>query len=537
MGMKKSYFSCMMGLLAAFFLLITCSPNPFFFRSNYTDTNSLIHQREKLQEEQFLKAHLKNGEVHIFREMWAVDTIQDLVIGKGSSYDFNRKKISEGLISIQIDSVAIFETNSKLEGTEKKRIRALGILAGVDVAIGVFCLTNPKACFGSCPTFYINAQDNFHYADAEGFSTAISPSMEYSDIDALNPQFINENSFSITMKNEALETHVVNSVNLIAFPLQKDERVHQSPQDEFYLCRNIYSLKKAVGKEGEITGLLQQADRKERFSLADEENLSSREEIFLTFEDVKKPESLGLLLSFRQTLMTTYFIYSAMGYMGDEVGDIFARIETSDSTAEKLKNGIKKELGKIDIYVWNPKKEDWEFQAGFYETGPIAFNRQILPFSSSVTGEEIKVKLVLNKGLWRLDQVELTNIVKKVEPEVLDVCEVKKKGITDAVAKAEILGDERYLISMPGNEYQFIFEVPGAPQEYELFLVSGGYYIEWMRESWIKEKDILKLKQMVDNPSRYLKEEAKSYKEYERSMEQEFWNSKIDTKNFPHYGT
>ncbi len=535
--MKKRIFSCVTGLLAAIFLLITCTPQPFFFRSGYTDANTLLHQKENLQKEEFLKAHLKNGEVHIFTGAWSVDTIQDIVTGLGSSYDYNRIKVSEGLIAIPIDSVAIFETNSKLDGTEKKRVRALAILAGVDVALGVFCLASPKTCFGSCPTFYINEEDNFHYADAEGFSSAISPSMQYADIDALNSRFIAANSFSITMKNEALETHVVNSLKLIAFPLKQNERVYQSPKDEFFAGNKTYQLKKAVATGGDITTLLQQADRKEWFSFANENNLSSKEEIYLTFDNVNNSENLGLVLSFRQTLMTTYFIYSALGYMGDEVGDIFARIETSDSTSEKLRNGLKKELGEIDVYIWNTSAEQWEFQGGYYETGPIAFNRQILPFNSKVTNEEIKVKLVLNNGLWRIDHAALTNVVEKLNPVYLDVCEVKKKGITDPAAKAEILDRNLKLISMPGNEFQFMFEIPGDAGDYELFLFSEGYYLEWMRESWIKEKDLLKLKQMVDNPRRYLKVEAKNYKEYERTMEQEFWNSKIDTKNFPHYGT
>lgn len=535
--MRKRYFSCVTGITAAIFILITCTPKPYFFRSNYTDTNTLLHQKDNLQKEEFLKAHLKNGEVHILGDTWTVDTIRNVVTGRGSSYDYNRIKISEGPITIPIDSVAIFETNSKLEGTEKKRVRALSILAGVDVAIGVFCLSSPKACFGSCPTFYIEEEDNFHYADAEGFSNAISPSMQYSDIDALNSRFISGNTFSITMKNEALETHVVNSLNLIAFPLHQNERVYQSPKNVFFSCKNSYELKNARNGSGDITALLLQPDRQEWFSFADQENLSSKEEIYLTFENVIQPEKLGLVLNFRQTLMTTYFIYSAMGYMGDEVGDIFAQIETSGSIAEKLENGIKKELGDIDVYVFNLETDKWEFQGGYYETGPIAFNRQIMPFSTTISGKEIKVKLVLNKGLWRLDHAALTNVVNKLEPVFLDVCEVKKKGMRDHSALAEIQDRKRSLISMPGNEYQFVFEVPGESGAYELFLVSEGYYLEWMRESWIKDKDLLKLKQMVDNPRRYLKVEAKNYKEYERTMEQEFWNSKIDTKTFPHYGT
>jgi hypothetical protein len=56
-----------------------------------------------------------------------------------------------------------------------------------------------------------------------------------------------------------------------------------------------------------------------------------------------------------------------------------------------------------------------------------------------------------------------------------------------------------------------------------------------MRSHWLADKNLLKLKQMVDNPKKYLKEEAGNYKVYEATMEQEFWNSKIDTKNFSYY--
>jgi hypothetical protein len=56
-----------------------------------------------------------------------------------------------------------------------------------------------------------------------------------------------------------------------------------------------------------------------------------------------------------------------------------------------------------------------------------------------------------------------------------------------------------------------------------------------MREHWIKDKDLMKLRQMVDNSKKYLREEAEGFKQYEASMEQEFWNSRIDTKTFSYY--
>jgi hypothetical protein len=507
----------------------------YYFRSNYKDTNSLIHATNNIQTKPYLKAHLKNGDVCILRDSWIVDTVTNVLTGTGTKYNFNRIKISEGSISIPIDSVAIFETNKKIKNPEAGRIAALSILAGLDVIAGIICISNPKACFGSCPTFYINENDNFHYADAEGFSNAISPSLEYYDIDALDNKPLFQNTFSITMKNEALETHCVNDVKLLAYPRKKGERVYQSPTNDFYLCENNYSLTHASANEGDITTLLKNEDRQERFSFSDENNLSSKEEVFLSFNNVKNADKLGLVLNFRQTLMTTYFIYSAMGYMGDEVGDIFAKMEMNKETKEKLKGGIKKELGNIDIYLWNEQKNEWELQNGVYETGPIAFNRQFIPLDHLSSSSKIKLKLVMNKGLWRIDYVALTNIKDKVKPIEITPTNILNKGKVDNTALLEIKNPEKYLISMPGSEYKFNFTLPSADTDYELFLYSKGYYLEWMREHWLKDKDLLKLKQMVDNPKKYLMVEAKNYKRYETTMEHEFWNSKIDTKTFSYY--
>lgn len=505
------------------------------FRANYQDTNTLLHKTQNIQTKPYLKAHLKNGDIYILRDTWQVDTIQNLVSGYGSLYDFNRTKVFEGRVSVPIDSVAIFETNTKIQNPEEGRITALSILTALDLVVGIVCVTNPKACFGSCPTFYINEKDDFHYADAEGFSNAISPSLEYFDIDALNNQTISGNLFSITMKNEALETHCVNDVKLLAYPLKKGERVYQSPSNDFYLCENNYVLKQAIGNDGDITALLKDEDRQERFSLSDENNLSSKEEIVLTFDDVKEVDGLGLILNFRQTLMTTYFIYSAMGYMGDEVGDIFAQLETNKKNKEKLKGGIKKELGNIDIYAWNEKKQEWEYQNGFYETGPIAINRQIIPLQNMYSNSNVKLKIVLNKGLWRIDYFALTNIQKEIDPLKIPASTILNKGRIDNVALGKINNPDQHLISMPGSEYKFNFILQDEHVDYELFLYSKGYYLEWMRENWIKNKDLLKLHKMVNNPKKYLREEASFYKEYETTMEQEFWNSKIDTKLFSYY--
>lgn len=504
----------------------------YYFRSNYQDANTLLHDSQNMQTKLFLKAHLINGDVCILENTWEVDTNKNLVSGNGIRYDFNRVQTYQGNMAIPFDSVSIFETNKKIVKPEAGRIAALTILLAVNSVVGVYCIVVPKACFGSCPTFYINEKDDFHYADAEGFSNAIAPSMEYSDIDALNNKTLSDNSFSITMKNEALETHCLNEVKLLAYPRKKGERIYQSPDNNFYLCENNYSISSATGTEGDIMSLLKYEDRQERFSPSDGHNLSSKEEIYLDFDNVRNQNDLGLIVNFRQTLMTTYFIYSAMGYMGDEVGDIFAKMERSSETSDKLKNGIKKELGDIDVYLWNEQETTWELQGGIYETGPIAINRQILPLVNGSSNSKIKLKLVLNKGLWRIDYLSLTNVKEKVSPIELSPSSILNKGKIDNEARASLNKSGKYLISMPGSEYKFNFTLPEQNVDYELFLQSKGYYLEWMREHWIKDKDLLKLRQMVENPKKYLEVEANDFKRYEATMEDIFWSSKIDTKSF-----
>ncbi len=342
----------------------------YYFRSAYYDENSLLHGTENLETKPFLKAHLKNGDVCILKDTWAVDITKNIVIGNGEQFDLNRKLKYQGPFSIPTDSVAIFETNTKITNSENARLAALSLLVGMDIAVGIICLSNPKACFGSCPTFYLNEHDNFHYADAEGFSNAISPSMEYSDIDAINQKRLNGNTLSITMKNEALETHCVNDVKILAYPLGKGERVYLSPADDFYLCENNYSLSSARANESNITTLLKNRDRQEWFSLSDADNLCSKEAVYLTFDNVERTEDLGLVIDFRQTLMTTYLFYSAMGYMGDHVSEVFATLETDEKMRDRF-DATTELLGGIDCYVWNERTNAFELQAEVSETDPL----------------------------------------------------------------------------------------------------------------------------------------------------------------------
>jgi hypothetical protein len=523
--MKASHYISV--LLFLFLFLNSCSSNFYSFRSNYHYVNQLIHDNAK--EKLYLKAHLKNGDVCIMKDAWSIDTVRNAVAGYGIRYNYNRRLITANDLVIPVDSVAIFETNKPLKDTEKGRIGALTILASADAILGLICLTNPKACFGSCPTFYTGTNQDIHYANAEGFSSSIVPSMEKPDIDALDIT-VRQRDFSITMKNEALETHCVKDVKLLACPLNPGEHVYQTNHDLFYSSNKVYSLQQALAPEGDITALLATNDKHEWVSLSDKNDLAAREDVLLDYGYVRSDEPLALNISFRQSFLSTYLFYSTMGYMGNEVGTYFAKIETDKKTRDFV-NGMYEKCGGIDIFVWNEKTDAWDYQDTFNEKGPIAFNDLIMPLKTEERTGSLKIKLHIGKGSWKLDYAAVVNMKEELKPIAISAERIMKKGKEDTVAKACLNDSKEHLISMPGDVYKFSFALPSETTDYQLFLYTKGYYLEWMRDHWLKDKNLLSLKQMRDNPARFLKREAPHYKRYEREMNDLFWGSRINTVN------
>ena len=127
------------------------------------------------------------------------------VSGEGELFGLARETMGSGPFKVALDEVALLETNVVQRSPGAV---ALAVITGVSVAVTAFCISDPKACFGSCPTFYVSDGKNT-VLQAEGFSSSVAPSLEARDVDALyrvhpvGPELI------VTMKNEALETHVV----------------------------------------------------------------------------------------------------------------------------------------------------------------------------------------------------------------------------------------------------------------------------------------------------------------------------------------
>ncbi len=509
-------------------LLSACSPvRDIRFRAHYHDANDLLYAAAQESDLSYLKAHLKDGGIVLFSESWDVDMQKEIVTGDGQHFDFNRRFVRDGEMVVSVDSVVIFETNKMPKNNDQSRISSLSVLGGLNTALGIYCLAVPKACFGSCPTFYLDGDQEFHYARAEGFSNAIAPGLEYTDIDALNIYTTTGGTFPLTMKNEAYETHNVRSLKLLAVPREEDQRVYHTQDDKFYLARQRVELTSARSGNDDVTYLLNKDDQAEYFSLADPDNLRSTEEVFLQFDNPGNIQQLGLVAGFRQSLMTTYLLYNAFDHMGNLYGDLLATVSIAEDDAPTIADVLYEQLGGISAYLRNSHKNEWVYQGTWYETGPIAINHQLMLLDAAHPEEEIHIKLEMNRGMWRLDYLHLTEIIEKVVPLEIKAERVYANKKHDEDLLQIMLDGDAYLVSQPGDTYRFEFELPAIHDDYELFLSATGFYMVWGREEWQKEKDLYSLYMMRHHPGRYLKKHAQAYKEYEKVMEEAFWGSRV----------
>ncbi|GAA4934988.1 hypothetical protein GCM10023314_04190 [Algibacter agarivorans] len=495
------------------------------FRQTYNIHNDSIHQ--KLYTQAFFKVHLKNGNVSVLNE-WELNESKDSLFGKGKLFDFNRAEIKDGSIAHEIDEIAIIETNQldAIKSKDSDKISGLAILTGVNLILDIVCITNPKACFGSCPTFYTNNSLSVHDAKAEGFSSSISPSLETTDMDALKTSTSDE-SFYLTMKNEAFETHLINELFLNVVSKKKSEYVFHDKNNLFHKSDQLYIPKTAQINNTSILDLITDEDELEFYSKTNENDLTTKDEIYLEFDNIPS-QNIGLTINFRQTLLTTFLLYNGLSYMGDEVGDYFAKIETNESIKKRLSHPFSL-LGKIKLFAYDDNKNKWILFDELYETGPIAKNMMIAPLNNiePIAGS-LKIKIEMTKGLWKIDYLGLANIKNtttgtKIYPNKIEVIEGKDYNIN--AIKSD---DNNYLTSFPGNEFKYKFKLPelGTHEEHELFLSSKGYYLEWIRANWLKEKNIKKLEKMLSNDKEVWTSLALEYKIVEDEMEEVFWNSK-----------
>lgn len=321
------------------------------------------------------------------------------------------------------------------------------------------------------------------------------------------------------MTNEAYETHVVKQADLLAVPRPPGGRV-LARGDELWAASQLAAPAACRADEGDCLARLRAFDGASRMSLTDPSDLGAREHLELDFTGLP-PGRHGVVISARQSLVTTFLLYQGLAFLGDTVGAWLAMLERGDPTARVGGRGWQAALGGIEVQV--PDGDGWRTVDQVYETGPIATDVHLLLLPEGTSAE--RVRLRMSRGNWRIDHVAVAALTGRVEP-----IRVRPRSITGTLG-AEFAGERTPatafpIVTQPGDAYQLTYQLPSDRGPLELFLDSRGYYLEWMRKEWIAEQAPLRGIRMVMDPESALRHYAPAYKRVEPDMERMFWESR-----------
>lgn len=470
-----------------------------------------------------LKVHMHSGELFLLPE-WQISEGQ--VHGNGIRYDIWRTPAPPATVTFPVDSVALFETNSS-DAAITLGTLGVGFLMTYEAALAIVCSIDPKSCFGSCPTFYIDGADSSRVR-AEGFSSSVASVLEHRDVDALNVGSWLSRELLIRMRNEALETHLVRRVNVLAVPRHPGERIFALADSAFVSATAIASPTSCTSPSGDCLRAIAQQDDSEWTSRVDPTDLATREDVELAFE--RAPARAGLVLTSRNSLVTTFLFYQTLAYLGRTAGTALAAMERGTREEAEARFAMAHVLGGIEVQI--RIDSGWRTVGIVGEAGPIAADTKVLalPTNAFTVGEPLRVRLHMAKGSWRVGWVALAALGAPVQPIRIAPDRVVRNGRTDTAARALFASGAGHMVTVPGDEVAMHFTLPQRADSLELFLESEGYYYEWMRSEWLTEENPVLAALAFTNPEESLRRLAPAYAAREPRMEQLFWSSRFNRR-------
>ena len=467
-----------------------------------------------------LKVHLRSGQLLVLQG-WSDLPGDSALRGVGQRFDIRRRLVGQFSGVVPRDSIALLEVTHSTTAHPAGSV-ILGVYTTIAGLVTVACLADPKSCFGSCPTFYTGEQQDRPVA--EGFSGSVARSLEATDIDDLADVHPAGRTFTLTMRNEALETHAVRSLRLLVVPHPTTGQIVKDGEGRMFVASTATAPADCQSTDGDCASRVSARDGSEWMSRADSADLGRRDSIDLAFPAAG--ERPALLVTARQSFVSTYVFYQSLAWAGSRVGELLAAVERSGPAAFPGLGSTLRSLGRVEILV-RSAGGDWIEAGAFGEPGPIASDRQAVPLAAAPTGDSLHVRLRFARGAWRFDELALVTLGEPVLPVALEPVRVERRGEADTAAQARLRDPARYLVTYPGDRYEIVFELPQDGSRLALFIESTGYYYEWMRPEWLREESPAMLALMATDHEAALKRMAPGYARLEPGLEAMFWSSRF----------
>jgi hypothetical protein len=433
-----------------------------------------------------VKVHLLDGSTVVFGGGALVS--RDSVRGTGVGYDVRLTSTATRSWTIPLDSVLAMETFRQATDVGVSAVATL-LATAATVGLGAALAV---AIFGSCPTIYSVAETGGTVLEAEAFSASIAPLLEGRDVDRLTLRPNALGRVRLEVRNEALETHYINHLELLAVRHGAGERVLPDGQGIPVAVRGIIAPSVATDRVGRDLGpVLEGLDDRlfagdpRSIAAALEGDLEERLELAIP---APPADSAALLLTMRSSLLNTVLMYDFMlGRPGAKSLDWLATGIAEISTAIQLGRWMNERTG-MRVSVWDGTA--WRRVVRLPDYGPIAWRHVavVVPVPPGV--DTLRVRLAFAPDGWRIDEAKFAQQLRR--PGVMSVPVARmigRDGAPHATGLAAITSpDSSYLETRPGTMFTIEFDAGLVPPDstVTVMLASQGYYTEWVRGSWIK---------------------------------------------------
>jgi hypothetical protein len=433
-----------------------------------------------------IKAHLGDGSTVLFRRGATVGNLQ--IVGDGVRFSATLDSSPVGRIALDsIIGVEAFERD-----VNPGRTLIYAPISGFVSTVAVAVLA--VAIFGSCPTIYADSA-GVPSLQAESFSYSIAPLLAKRDVDLLNVKPDANGVIRLEVRNEALETHYIEQIELLETRHRVDEIVAPVARGGFVALSRVATPASIVDSRGRnVREELSVADGRV-FSSGDSALVaaadgsgSSEEHIDITVPRDAGRDSLALLLDMRSSLLSTTIFYDEMlarhgARALDWVGHDLSKITTVAQVARWYTDHFGLRVSVRDGDDWKPIVRMMDF-------GPTAWRTvaAVIPHARRLRGDSIRLRLSFVTDEFRIDRVAATWDVRPVEARRISAARVTESGgmRRDDVRDFIRAADDRHVVTSPGDRFAVDFDV-GRDATPRTFLVAvDGYYVEWVRPAWIR---------------------------------------------------
>jgi hypothetical protein len=427
------------------------------------------------------RMHLRDGGVAVFELGFRVSA--DSALGRATRYSALRDTIAV-VAGVALADVTGAETFVREAAHERTLLYSAGLVAGI---------AGFKMVFGSCPTIYSLDGDSTRL-ESEAFSYSIAPLLEKRDVDLLAAGADHTGALRLEVRNEALETHQLDHMELVEVPHAVGETVLPSPFGDPVAVAEWASAATARDRAGrDVRGLLAAADdlafgtHHERLAraAASDDPADQEDWIDVTVPRPAGADSVALVLRMRSSLLTTILFYDymlarpgarALDWQAEELGRI--------TTIAQLGRWYTGRLG-LRVQV----RDDGEFRpvARLVDFGPIAW-RNVAVVVPAAERDSVRIRVSFLADEWRIDRAAVASRVRRVPPRTVPLSRVTDRAGTsrEDARRALAAADGRYLTTMPGDRFEVHFQ-PGPSTSARTFLVATqGYYTEWVRGEWLR---------------------------------------------------